>query len=128
MEARNAASVLADSVNNASLGSPSASLAAGGSSSTTKAFVPPRPSELTAANRGRSPCDRSQHDVLTKNGLAAKSILGLGLRKLRLGGIFSFFNARAVLISAASPAVCSRCPIFVLTEPIAHNRALSVPG
>src|SRR5262249_7559322 len=52
IDARSAASVLADSVNKFRSGSGVLSLAAGGSSSTTKAFVPPRPSELTAPSRG----------------------------------------------------------------------------
>src|SRR5207248_7908483 len=98
---RNAASVLADSANKAGPAASALSVAAGACSSTTKAFVPPRPSELTAASRGRSPAGQSRHSVLTKKGLPAKSIFGLGLRKLRLGGIFPSFNADAVLIRAA---------------------------
>src|SRR5207342_3550430 len=46
IDARNAAVVLADTVNKSKCDLAVFSAAAGGSSSTTKAFVPPRPSEL----------------------------------------------------------------------------------
>ena len=61
---------------------------AGASSSTTCALVPPMPNELTPARRGvavRRPVGAARS--LTKNGLAAKSICGLGRSKCRLGGI-----------------------------------------
>ena len=125
MDARNAGAVLPESVTKLS-GWSRTGAAGGASSKTKKALVPPSPSELTAATRGRS-AGQFLHSVLTKNGLLAKSILRLGVRKLRLAGIFPSLTARAALISAAIPAACSRCPILVLTEVIAQKPRRSVP-
>ena len=86
--------------------------------------MPPRPSELTAASRGRSPAGQSRHCVLTKNGLAAKSIFGLGLRKLRLGGIFPFFNAKRSLDQSGEPGRLLQVPDVGLHR---ADRAEAVP-
>ena len=64
--------------------------------------------------------------VLTKNGLLAKSILGLGFLKCKVGGISLFFKANTVFINPAIPADSIKCPIFVFTEPIAQKFFLSV--
>src|SRR6266516_1404627 len=105
MDARSAGLVLAEIVTRLN-GWPATEIAGarGASSKTKKALVPPSPSELTAATRGRS-AGQFLHSVLTKNGLLAKSILRFGVRKLRLAGIFPSFTARAALIRAAIPAV-----------------------
>src|SRR5688572_11192646 len=82
--------------------------AAGGGSSTIKcALVPPMPNELTQARRGLSPVHWSS-SVGTKNGEFAKSILGLGVRKLMLGGISPLLRQSAVLIRPATPATVLR--------------------
>ena len=57
--------------------------AAGASSSTTCALVPPTPSELTPARRGVSPSAHSSGVVLTKNGDLSKSSFGLGEREVQ---------------------------------------------
>ncbi|OAD22362.1 hypothetical protein THIOM_001839 [Candidatus Thiomargarita nelsonii] len=59
--------------------------------------------------------------VLTKNGLLAKSILGLGISKCKLGGSILCLSASTVLMSPVTPAAVSKCPTFVLTEPIAQK-------
>ena len=53
--------------------------AAGASSTTTCALVPPTPRALTPARRGWPWTVQSFSAALTKNGVAAKSIAGLGL-------------------------------------------------
>ncbi len=53
-------------------------VAAGASSSTTCALVPPKPKELTPARRGAAPRGQGRSVVLTKKGPPAKGISGLG--------------------------------------------------
>ena len=76
---------------------------AGACSRTTWAFVPPRPNELTAARRGRSPSGHSDSRSLTRNGLVAKSICGFGALKLRLGGISRVLERQHRLDDARDP-------------------------
>src|SRR5581483_6832619 len=59
--------------------------------------------------------------VLTKKGLLAKSILGFGSVKCKLGGNTLCLRARIVFIKPAIPAAASKCPMFVFTEPMAQN-------
>ena len=95
---------------------------AGASSRITCALVPPMPNELTPAPA--RPCRRACHGrsvVLTKNGLAAKSIFGFGVSKCRLRRDRRRARAPAtVLIRPATPAAASRWPMLVLTEPMAQ--------
>jgi hypothetical protein len=60
----------------------------GGSCTTTKAFVPPTPSEFTPARRG--PIRRGQSVSLsfTPEGAALEINRGFGTSKLKLGGIW----------------------------------------
>src|SRR5271168_286972 len=51
----------------------------GASSSTTKALVPPMPTELTPARRGAAPTGNGNVRVLTKNGERSNGMRGLGL-------------------------------------------------
>jgi len=98
----------------------------GASSKMAWALVPPIPNELTAARRGVPLPLHSVSFVLTKNGLFSKSILGLGLLKWRLAGIFPWCNVNTVLIKPVTPAAVSRCPMLVLAEPMAQYFFLSV--
>src|SRR5205807_9762327 len=100
--------------------------ACGASTKIMNELDPPSPREL-AADTHRRCIGQLLPRVLTKNGLFAKSILWLGLRKLRLAGILPFFTARAALIKAAIPAVCSRCPTLVLTDATAQKLRHCVP-
>ena len=99
---------------------------AGASSRITWALVPPKPNALTPARRGPSWRGQSRSALLTKNGLPAKSICGLGVSKCRLGGSWLCSIASTALSSPAMPAAASRWPTFGLTEPIAQNWRLSV--
>ena len=62
-----------------------------------------------------------------RRGSFAKSILGFGRSKCRLGGICPCFSASTVLARAATPAARSRWPKLVLTEPMAQKPLRSVP-
>ena len=88
--------------------------------------MPPTPSEFTAAKRGAPEDGHSRNSVLTTNGLAAKSIFGFAALKLICGGICRNFSASAVLMIAASPAVCSRWPILAFTDPTVQKPRRSV--
>ena len=92
----------------------------------TCAFVPPMPNELTPARRGESPSLHALSFVLTKKGLLAKSMFGFSFSKCRLGGSCLCLSVCTVLIKPATPAAASRCPMFVLTEPMAQKLFLSV--
>ena len=93
--------------------------------------APPRARGARSCRRCRSRSRRPGADPvsyahgmssrLTKNGLFAKSIAGLSVSQLRLGGISRCSSARTVLIRLATPAAGSRCPTFVLTEPTAQK-------
>ncbi len=95
----------------------------GASSSTTCALVPPTPNELTPARRGVARAASPGGRALTKNGLAAKSICGLGLSKCSAAGSTPCSSASAVLISPATPAAASRWPTLDFTEPSAQKPA-----
>ncbi len=58
--------------------------AAGASSSTTCALVPPMPNELTPARRGPGMAGQGRATPLTTNGLVGRWHAGLGVRKCRL--------------------------------------------
>src|SRR4029450_14037107 len=77
--------VLAErTINCEGLDSPDGSM--GGASSRIRcALVPPMPNELTPARHG-CPLVHSASSVLTRNGLSAKLISGLGCAKCKLGG------------------------------------------
>ena len=99
---------------------------AGASSSTTWAFAPPMPKELTPARRGPA-ASQGRSAAFTTKGLAAKSIRGLGRSKPRLGASVPWRSISAVLISPATPAATSRWPMLVLTEPSAQKPRRAVP-
>lgn len=48
----------------------------------------------------------------------SNGIRGFGVLKLRLGRIIRFSNMRTALMTPATPLAPSRCPTFVLMEPI----------
>ena len=93
----------------------------GVSSKTMCALVPPSPKELIPALRGFLPFFQSLNWSFTKKGVFAKSIWGLGVLKCRFFGSFACFKAKTVLMIPATQAPASRCPILVLTEPMAQN-------
>ena len=90
---------------------------AGASSSTTCAFVPPTPNELTPARNGVAPGFQSVNLLTTWNGLASSSSFGFGFVKCSDGGSFLCFNASAVLMRPVTPAATSRWPKLLLTVP-----------
>ena len=85
-----------------------AGAAAGGCSMMMLALVPPMPNEFTAARRGPAPSDHCVGVVLTRNGLCAKLILGLGWSKLMLGASCPSRTLNAALIRPATPAAAPR--------------------
>ena len=88
------------------------------------AFVHDQPNPLTPASGGRS--ERVGHAVgvaVTCNGSRSQSIAGLGCRKCRCFGMSPRFVARTVLMTSATPAAGSRCPMLVLTEPMSKGRS-----
>ena len=107
----------------------SGAAAAGASSSTTCALVPPMPNELTPARRGagrRGPL--AKRDRRRRTALDAKSICGFGRSKCRLGGSLPCSSARTVLISPATPAAASRWPTLVFTDPMPQDPRRISPG
>ena len=81
----------------------------------TCAFVPPNPNELTPAARGPSECQSR-----SSAGMSSLSRLMRGLSRLqpRCGKITRSRSDSTTLISPATPAAASRCPMFVFTDPI----------
>ena len=79
------------------------------SSSTAWKLVPPKPKALTPPRRtpdsGRT---QSRSSVLTRKGLLAKSMSGLGREKLRLGGSTLSWIAMTILKMPAAPAPALR--------------------
>ena len=93
----------------------------GADSSTTCAFVPLNPKELTPAMRG---CPFPPHGVVvvgTTTGNVAQSTCGFGSFRCRCAGIISCWSASTVLITPATPAAASRWPMFVFTDPTASG-------
>ena len=80
----------------------------GASSSTTWAFVPPIPKELTPARREAPSDAHGDLSALATKGVRARSSFGLGLVKLTSGGIVRCFRANTVFIKLATPAAASR--------------------
>src|SRR5580698_781756 len=124
--ASSAEEVRADKVSNCTGHKDSDGSLAGASSNTTWALEPPIPKELTPARRGPSREFQGLHASLTKNGLFAKSICGLGSRKFRDAGMVRCSRASTVLMRPATPAAASKWPILLFTDPIAQKRFLSV--
>ncbi len=89
-------------------------------------FVPPKPNALTPATRVRpGATSQSRSSVLTANGEAAQSTLGLGRSKLRLGGSTLSCSARAVFSMPAAPAAPLRWPMLDFTDPRATDPGAS---
>ena len=90
------------------------------SSTTTWKFVPPKPKALTPARRiPPSDVSHGRSAVFTANGQCAKSMVGLGCSKCRLGGSTFSCSARIALRRPAAPAAAFRCPMLDFTEPSA---------
>ena len=66
------------------------------------------PKALTPARRGPSPAGQSRSSVLTKNGLAAKSMSGFGSEKLSEAGIWRCSSASTALARLPEPAATPR--------------------
>src|SRR5690606_20194404 len=115
-----AAAVLAETRRTCQDLPPAAGGRAPGSSRTTCALVPPIPNELTPARRGAGPAGQGRSAVLTWNGLEGDSA-AFGCSTCRLGRSAPRPSESAALISPATPAAVSRCPRFVLIEPIAQR-------
>ena len=96
--------------------------------STTCALVPDHPNPLTPAVGGWSSWSgQGVGSAVTRNGSRSQSISGFGVRKCRCLGMTPCFIARMVLMTPATPAADSRCPMFVFTEPISRGRSGSRP-
>ena len=65
--------------------------------------------------------------VGTRKGSWSNSIFGFGSSKWRLGGICRFLMHIAALMSPATPAAASMCPIFPFTEPTIQRSSLARP-
>lgn len=95
-------------------------VAAGASSSTTCALVPPKPNELTPARRSPAPAGAA-HGVsvfCTRKGEPAKSMDGFGASKPIEGGNVRRESASDALIKLAAPAAMTRCPTLLFSEPM----------
>ena len=91
----------------------------GASASTTCALLPPMPSELTPARRGRAPVLGHERSSRTgSNGPAWRLSLGLTVRRFIVGGNCSRSSASTALMNPMIPATGPRCPTFPLTEPM----------
>ena len=98
----------------------------GASSSTTCAFVPPNPNELTAARRGASPRRHCVSFSCTWNGVRPKSICGFGFSYPIDGGNASRCSDSDALIRLAAPAAMTMCPTLLFSEPTAQKPQSSV--
>ncbi len=92
----------------------------GASSRTTCAFVPLIPNALTPASLGLSPLGQDRFSVGITKGVPSRDILGFSARKCRFPGMISSRNAITTLMSPATPAAASRCPMFDFTAPSTH--------
>ena len=117
--ARSAASVRPDqTTSRGRVGAGGAGSGSGASCSTACTLVPPNPSELMPARRGRSGVrGQARPSVTSVNGEPAQSSFGFGSVTCRVGTSCSRCRHNAVLISAATPAACPRWPTLLLTEP-----------
>jgi hypothetical protein len=84
------------------------------------ALVPQNPKLLTPARRGMPEGSQSMSLSLTKNGLLAKSIRGLGVEKFGVGGIFRWRSAMTTLRTPAIPAAAVAWPKLPLMDPRAQ--------
>ena len=78
---------------------------------------PPRPS-------GSVPCLEGGTD---KEGTLLEVNVGIGFLEVQGGRISLCSSISIVLISPATPAAASRCPMLVLSDPIAQKPVLAVP-
>lgn len=92
----------------------------GASSRITWALAPPSPKAETPDRRGAPRFARFQSIDLeaTSREASDKSMTGFKVRKWRLGGIRRRFIIIRLLMTPATPAPASRCPMFVLQEPM----------
>ena len=98
------------------------------SSTITWAFAPPKPNEFTPINNGFSDSSNSVKAVTTDNLSPSKSICGLGFSKCKDGGIALFFKLKITFKSPAIPEAVSKCPRFVLAEPIGNGFLRGLPN
>ena len=106
----------------------SRSLTASTPRSTTWAFVPPNPNELTPAIGKVSGRGQAPNSSWTRRPSASNAMCGLGDAKWRLGGRARCLIASAALMRPAIPAAASRWPRFVLAEPTAQGLDGSRPA
>ena len=88
--------------------------------------MPPNPNDDTPARRGPSLAGHAVRSCCTRNGLDAKSMLGLAAVKLIVGGSVRVCSASAVLIRLLAPAAITMCPTLLLSEPMAQKPRSSV--
>ena len=97
---------------------------AGASSTTTCAFVPPTPNELTPARRGaRAATSRSSISRRT----AVRDVEPGSALGVQAGRDARCCRESAALIRPATPAAASRWPMLVLTEPMRKSRCRPYP-
>ena len=82
------------------------------------AFAPPNPKEFTPISKGFFEAFKDVSEVTTDNLSPSKSIWGFGSLKCNDGGMVLFFKLNITLSKPAIPDAVSRCPKFVLAEPI----------
>ena len=100
---------------------PATTTGSGPCSTTTCAFVPPRPNDDTAARRGPLLARPVRRSVGTNSRVGAASIVRVPL--LEVAGSAGSRRAAGdstVLMKPATPAAASRWPMLVLTAPSAH--------
>src|SRR6056297_2728238 len=101
--------------------------AAGASSSTACALVPPTPSEFTPARRGWPVSSHGVSAAFTSKGEFSKSIAGFGASKLSEAGSALWCSASDAFTKLATPAAVSRWPILVFTDPIRQGPSRPAP-
>src|SRR4051812_30810789 len=100
----------------------------GACSRTTCPTVPPYPKLDTAARR-TSP--RTGHGVsvsTTRKPLVLHGMFGFGSANTAFGGIAAGWRESTPLITPATPAPASRCPMLPLIEPTRHGSSVDRPS
>src|SRR5579875_849964 len=101
---------------------------AGGAVSTTCALVPPKPNELTPAQRRPPVAAIGSIWRTSRRFSASKAMFGFGLSQCRVGGISPLSSASTAFSNPAMPEAGSRWPILVLTEPIGNGSPRLCPS
>ena len=123
-----ASSVLAEKTNGKGVpAGPPVRFTSGASPTTTCAFVPLNPKELTAARRGIPPStSHGRVRVFTWNGLRARSSSSFSLSKWSEGTSVLRSRQSSTLSRPAIPEAARAWPMFVLTDPMAAKPVRAV--